>query len=70
MIEKDFGNHITVFISRFSLSNFGLGFDYYKMYNWDNGEHTASVTQLSFLFFNVTITFWKDGIAQWTSKTS
>lgn len=65
MYEKDITRKTTVFISRFSLSNFGLGFDFYKMYNWDTEKHVSSVLQISLLFCNITFNFWKDDLAKW-----
>lgn len=61
-MHKDIGDSITIHINRYSLHNFALGFDYYRLYSFGVEEHEASIFQLSFLFFNVTITFWKGGI--------
>lgn len=65
MYEKDITRKTTVFISRFSFSNFGLGFDFYKMYDFDSGKHVSSVLQISLLVCNITCNFWKDDLAQW-----
>lgn len=54
---KDFGM-LTVHINRHYLSNFALGFDYYHLYAYPDGEHEASILQLNFLFFNITFTRW------------
>lgn len=61
-MQKDIGGSITVHINRYSLHNFGLGFDYYHEEYWQMPKGIARVFQLSLIFFNVTITFWKGGI--------
>ena len=61
-MQKDIGGSITLHINRYSLKNFAFGFDYYQLYTYQTEEHEASIFQLSFLFFNVTFTFWKGGI--------
>jgi hypothetical protein len=65
MYEKDLTRKTTLFISRFSLSNFGLGFDFYKMYDLDTEKHVSSVLQISLLVCNITFNFWKDDLSQW-----
>lgn len=57
-MERDFGN-TTVHINRYSLDNFALGLDFYKVWDYDTEQLRARVFQLSFLFFNVTLTFWR-----------
>lgn len=54
---KDFGR-LTVHINRYSLTNFGIGFDYYHEEYWHHPLEMVRVLQLSLLFFNVTITLW------------
>jgi hypothetical protein len=50
----------TVYIHRSSLRNFGLGFDrYQELDDYGYIVLTDSVA-LSFIFFNVTITRWRD----------
>ena len=61
-MQKDIGSSITVHVNRHSLRNYGLGFDYYQLYSYQTDEHEASILQLSFLFFNITLTFWKEVI--------
>jgi len=58
-MEKDF-KWITLHINAYHLNNFALGFDFYKLYEHPTGKYEASILQLSFLFFNVTITKWAD----------
>ena len=61
---KDFGR-LTVNINRYSLNNFGLGFDYYHEEYWSDPLQMVKVLQLSFVFFNVTITLWDKGEQPW-----
>jgi hypothetical protein len=50
----------TVYIHRSSLRNFGLGFDrYQELDDYGYIVLTDSIA-LSFIFFNVTITRWRD----------
>ena len=56
-MKEDIGRY-SVHINRYYLNNYALGIDYYKLYSHSNGVHEASVFQLSFLFFNITITRW------------
>lgn len=56
-MEKDFGR-FTVHINRYYLSNWALGLDYYQLNERDTRILEASVFQLNFLFFNITITRW------------
>ena len=68
-MEKDFGN-FTLHINRYSFDNFALGLDCYKVYDYDTEEERAFVVQLSFLFFNVTLCYWKRGMCEsWILKT-
>ena len=60
-MEKDFGN-TTVHMNRYSFDNFALGLDCYKVWDYETEEARARVIQLSFLFFNVTLCFWKRGL--------
>jgi hypothetical protein len=61
---KDFGR-LTININRYSLYNFGLGFDYYHEEYWHEPVQMVKVLQLSLLFFNVTITLWDKGEQPW-----
>jgi hypothetical protein len=56
-MQRDFGRY-SVHINRHYLSNFALGFDYYKLMEHKTNIHEASVLQLNFLFFNITFTRW------------
>lgn len=56
-MKQDFGRY-TVHINRHYLSNFALGFDYYQLVDYPTGIHEASILQLNFIFFNITITRW------------
>jgi hypothetical protein len=56
-MQTDIGRY-TVHINRYYISNFALGFDYYNLLTHPEGIKEASVFQLSFLFFNITITRW------------
>jgi hypothetical protein len=56
-MQIDFGRY-TAHINRHYLSNFALGFDYYKLMEYKTNIHEASVLQLNFLFFNITFTRW------------
>ena len=62
-MKKDIGRY-TIHINRYYFNNFALGFDYYKLYEFDYEitnripGHQASILQLSFIFFNITITRW------------
>jgi hypothetical protein len=60
-MKKDF-NHVSLGINRYYFSNWGLGLDFYRVYDSFTEDHIASVTQLSFVFFNVTLTYWKKGV--------
>ncbi len=60
-MQSDYGRY-TVHINRHYLCNFALGIDYYQLYAYPEGEHEASIFQLNFLFFNVTITRWQKWI--------
>ena len=60
-MQKDFGK-VTLHVNRYTLTNFGLGFDYYHEEYWQMPQEVARVIQLSFIFFNVTLTFWKEGL--------
>ena len=60
-MHKDFGK-VTLHVNRYTLTNFGLGFDYYHEEYWQMPQEVAKVFQLSLIFFNVTITFWKEGL--------
>lgn len=64
MMHKDFGR-LTVHINRYSLTNFGLGFDYYHEEYWEEPQRLVKVLQLSLLFFNVTLTLWDKGEQPW-----
>ena len=61
-MEKDFGRKLTVYVNGQSLDNFALGFDFYKLYEYESLLTRASILQLNFLFFNITLTFWKEGL--------
>ena len=61
-MQKDIGSSITIHINRYSLQNFAFGFDYYQLYTYQSDDHEASILQLSFIFFNITVTFWKGSI--------
>lgn len=63
-MQKDFGR-FTVHINRYSLTNFGLGFDYYHEEYWAEPQRMVKVLQLSLLFFNVTLTLWDKGEQPW-----
>lgn len=56
-MTRDFGRY-TVHINRYYLSNFALGIDYYQLVEQKTRVLEASVFQLNFLFFNITITRW------------
>ena len=56
-MHKDFGR-LTININRYSLTNFGLGIDYYYEEYWHEPVEMVRVLQVSLLFFNVTITLW------------
>ena len=56
-MQKDFGR-FTVHINRYYLDNFAFGFDFYQLTNFKDKTLEASVLQLSFLFFKITITRW------------
>ena len=60
-MQKDFGK-VTLHVNRYTLTNFGLGFDYYHEEYWQMPKEVARVIQLSLIFFNVTLTFWKEGL--------
>lgn len=57
-MRKDIGRY-SVHFNRHYLTNFALGFDYYQLFAWPDGQHDASILQLNFLFFNITITRWQ-----------
>ena len=60
----------TVYIHRSSLRNFGLGFDrYQELDDYGYIVLTDSIA-LSFIFFNVTITRWRDEALWKTSRRS
>ena len=61
-MEKDFGSKLTVYVNPQSLTNFALGFDFYKLWDYETEAARASIIQLNFLFFNITLTFWKEGL--------
>jgi hypothetical protein len=61
-MEKDFGNRLTVHINRHSFDNFALGFDCYRVWDYETEISRARVVQLNYLFFNITLTFWKAGL--------
>ena len=61
-MEKDFGRKLTVYVNGQSLDNFALGFDFYKLYEYESALTRATIVQLNFLFFNITLTFWKEGL--------
>ena len=54
---KDF-NGVTVHVNRYHTNNFGFGFDYYQLNDLQTKKLEASVLQLSFIFFNITLTRW------------
>lgn len=62
-MKKDFGRY-TIHVNRYYLDNFALGFDYYRLYEFDyntvdgDTRFQASICQLSFIFFNITLTRW------------
>ena len=56
-MNKDIGRY-SIHINRHYLSNFALGFDYYQLNDAETRILEASVIQLNFLFFNITITRW------------
>lgn len=56
-MKVDYGR-FSVHINRHYLSNFALGFDYYQLVEERTNLHEASILQLNFLFFNVTLTRW------------
>ena len=56
-MHKDLGR-FTTHINRYQLENFALGIDFYTVYRYPLGERSARVLQLSFLFFNITLTYW------------
>ena len=60
-MKEDIGRY-SVHVNRYYINNYALGFDYYKLYDHPSGMHEASVFQLSFLFFNITITRWQKWI--------
>ena len=49
---------LTVHVNRYSFENFALGFDWYSIYEFPLYEKKARVLILSFLFFNITLTYW------------
>ena len=53
----DLGKY-SVHFNRHYLNNFALGFDYYQIFVVPEGYREASIMQLNFLFFNITITRW------------
>ena len=57
-MQRDIGKRYSIHINRHYLTNFALGFDYYRLYSVPIREHEASVCQLNLLFFNITITRW------------
>jgi len=56
-MKRDYGRY-TVHINRHYLTNFALGFDYYRIYSVVERLHEASILQLNFAFFNITFTRW------------
>jgi len=48
----------TVHINRYYIHNWALGIDYWRIYSVVNRLHEATVLQLNFLFFNITLTKW------------
>ena len=56
-MEKDF-KKLTVYVNRYGLESFALGFDCYSVYEFPTSEKKAKVLILSFLFFNITLTYW------------
>ena len=56
-MEKDF-KKLTVHVNRYGLESTALGFDWYSVYEFPTNEKKAKVLILSFLFFNITLTYW------------
>jgi hypothetical protein len=61
-MERDFGSRLTVHINRHSFDNFALGLDCYRVWDYETEISRARVVQLNYLFFNITLTFWKAGL--------
>jgi hypothetical protein len=60
----------TVYINRSSLRNFGLGFDRYQELDDYGYIVLADSLALNFIFFNITITRWREDAVWKTSKRS
>lgn len=58
----------TIYFNRSSLRNFGLGFDRYHELDDYGYIVLADSLALNFLFFNVTITRWRDEALWKTSR--
>jgi hypothetical protein len=58
----DRGN-LSVNFNRSSFRNFALGFDRYQDIEviWDEPQVISDSLALNFLFFNVTLTYWRNG---------
>ena len=64
-MKKDFSRY-TIHLNRYYLENWSIGIDFYKVYRFPESVLSATVFQVSFLFFNITLTRWQDKL--WTSK--
>jgi len=53
----------SLYFNRSSLRDFALGFDRYQEIEviWDVPQVVADSLALNFLFFNVTLTYWREG---------
>ena len=64
-MKKDFSRY-TVHINRYYFENWSIGLDFYQVYRFPESVLSATVFQVNFLFFNITLTRWQDKL--WTSK--
>lgn len=60
----------TIYVNRCSLRNFALGFDRYQELDDYGYIVLADSIALNFLFFNITITRWREDAVWKTSKRS
>ena len=51
----------SLYINANHLYNWGLGFSFYREYNYVPFEMLAAVCQIDLLFFNITLTKWTKG---------
>ena len=56
-MSKDFGK-LTINVNRYYFTNFAIGIDVWRNYTFPIVETASTNVQLSFLFFNVTISYW------------